>query len=71
MACVRCQLFDISKKDIDNHLSAEDYLFVQDRKGPCKSIYGGKELKQLKRQLSKQELIKKKEGKHHKLSKNC
>ena len=46
------QLFDISKKDIDKHLSTKDYLFIQDQKGPSKSISGGKDLqlvKQLKR----------------------
>ena len=30
------KLFDISQKDIDKHLSAKDYLFIQDQKGPRK-----------------------------------
>ena len=51
------KLFDISKKDIDKHLSAKDHLFIQDQKGLRKSTFGGKDLKQLKRQLSKEELI--------------
>ena len=48
------KLFDISKKDIDKHLSAEDYLFIQNQKGLCKSTFGGKYLilvKQLKRHV--------------------
>ena len=56
------KLFDLSKKDFDKHLSTKDYLFIQNQKGPRKSTFGGKNLKQvkkLKRQLSKKELIKK------------
>ena len=48
--------FGISKKNIDKHLSAKDYLFIQDQKGFRKSTFEGK---QLKRQLSKEEPIKK------------
>ena len=67
------ELFDISKNDVDKHLSARDYLFIQDQKGHRKSTFGGKDLKlvkQLKRQLSK-EVRMKKEEKHQKLSKHC
>ena len=42
------KLLDISKKDIDKHLSAEDYLFVRDQKERRKSAFGGKDLKLVK-----------------------
>ena len=61
------KLFDVSKKNIDKHFSAEDYLFIQDQKGLRKSTFGGKDLKlvkQVKRQLAKKELI----GKRRKAS---
>ena len=48
------KLFDISKKDIDKQLSAEDYLLIEDQKGPRKSTFAGEDqqlVKQLKRQF--------------------
>ena len=56
------ELFHLSKKGIDKHLSARDHLFIRDQKGARKSTFGGKDLKlvkQLKRQLSIGELIEK------------
>ena len=37
------KLFDISRKDIDKQLSAEDYLLIKDQKGPRTSTFAGED----------------------------
>ena len=45
-------LFDISKSDAKEHLKDEDFLFLQDQRGPSKFTFGKKDM-ELERRLSR------------------
>ena len=48
------KLFYTSMKDFDKHFPAEDYLFIQDQKGPCKNTFANE-----KQSVAEQELLRK------------
>ena len=52
-------LFDTSKPDAKEHLKDEDFLFLQDRRGPRKFSFGKKDM-ELERRLSRKRHTRKK-----------